>query len=135
MIAYALLKPNGCIDLAGISRQPPPGYVVLPPGLTPEFAPLLMHQEGQWLPRPELPPVALTGAGFAIVDCPEGVTAEVFDAETGVLLGRAISEGGSLSVETPDPGGYRVELIAPEPFVAPEPFTYSVEEPHADPQE
>ena len=48
MIFYAMLKPNGCIDYAGVSRRPPPGHVVLPEGLTPEYQLWIRYVDGMW---------------------------------------------------------------------------------------
>jgi hypothetical protein len=129
MSVWALLTPAGCIAAAGISKHPPEGHKVLPPGLTPEAAPRLRWLEGEWLPRPELPAPLLTPGGLRIEACPAGVICEVCDRDTGVLLGTVAAEDGLLSLDLPDPGAYRLTLSVPEPFLAPEPLTLVIPEP------
>lgn len=126
MICYAMLKPNGCIDYAGISRRPPPGYVVLPPGLTPEYQLWLMHVEGEWVERPAIPDWTRTPSGITIEDCPDGVILDVRDAETGAFLGSVESAGGRLDLDLPDPGAYRIGVSVPEPWAQPDPFTVDI---------
>lgn len=127
MIAFALLKPNGCIDLAGISRQPPPGYVALPPGLTPEFTPYLMYVDGQWQERPVLPEWQKNGHTVTLPVAPDETSVEVFDHETDALLGRATAESGSLTLDLPDSGTYRLETQVPDPWAPCEPQLIEIE--------
>jgi hypothetical protein len=129
MTVWALLTPGGCIAAAGISKHPPAGHKVLPPGVTPEAAPRLRWLDGDWAPRPALPAAVITEGGIRIEDCPEGVICEVCDRDTGVLLGVVEAEGGLLILDLPDPGAYRLTLSAPEPFLAPEPITLIIPEP------
>lgn len=127
MIAYAVLKPNGCIDFAGISRNPPPGYVPLPGDLTPEYQLWLMHVNGEWVERPELPYWTPTSTGIRIDACPDGVMVEVHDLDTGAFLGSIESGDGLLVLDLPDAGTYRISVSAPDPWVAPEPFALEID--------
>lgn len=129
MICWALLKPNGCIAAAGVSRHPPAGYVALPPQVEPIYAEYLMYLGGEWQPRPDLPLLVTGLAGCTIQDCPEGVAAVVYDAETHVHLGRVEAEEGVLAVDLPDPGTYRIEIEAPEPWVPPPPAIVTIHPP------
>ena len=118
MIFYALIRDNGCVDQAGISRNPPDGHVPLPPGALPEAAPRLMFVDGEWQMRPWLPPVDVGPIGFALSPAPDGLVCWVQDYETGALLGQAAAADGDLAVSLPDPGEYLITFDVPEPWVA-----------------
>lgn len=125
MIMWAITKENGCIELAGISKSPPTGHKVLP--VEPEFSDYLMWVDDGWVERPAFPDPVITNGRLLVENCPEGTTAFVYDAETYVHFGVATVENGSLDLELPDPGGYRIEIFPPEPWIKPEIFTVTTE--------
>lgn len=127
MIFYAILKPNGCIDYAGIDSRLPNGAVVLPEGILPEHQLWIMYVNGEWVERPLLPYWERTPTGIKIENCPDEVAFEVYDRDTGAYLGRAESEDGALILDLPDPGTYRIDVSVPDPWLKPDPFTVSIE--------
>lgn len=128
MIVWATLKENGCVDVAGISQHPPNGYIAMPSGLTPEFAPYLMFVEGEWQERPSIPEPVIGTTTIEIQNCPDEVIAEISDAEASVYLGEVESVDGVLEIELPDPGVYQIELVVPEPWQKPPLIRFTVEE-------
>lgn len=120
MICWVLLTPAGCVARAGIGRQPPAGHVPLPPGVGPAAADRIMYVDGAWQARPDLPPVQVTPTGRLIQDCPDGVQARIYDAETLACIGEVAAEAGALAIDLP-PGSYRIEFVAPEPWTPPPP--------------
>lgn len=122
MITYARLKPSGCIASIRISRTPPPDHIALPDGMGAECQSVLMRVAGEWVARPRLPEWTRAGGTIAIPDCPDGVVIEVHDAKSGAFFGR--SDDGSVTL--PDPGAYRIDIYAPDPWVSPPPFTVEI---------
>ena len=127
-VVWALLKENGCVDAAGISRAPPDGYVVLPVGTTPEIAPFILFADGDWQFRPSLPDPVMTDTTFSVPGCPDGVLCAVMDAETRAAFGIVESKDGTLTVELPDPGQYMLTFTVPDPWHTPDPLILTIPE-------
>ena len=127
-VVWALLKENGCVEMAGVSRTPPDGHVPLPAGTTPEIAPYIMYVDGDWQFRPSLPDPVMTATTFSVPECPDGVLCEVRDAETLAHLGSAQSSDGALTVELPDPGQYLLTFSVPDPWHTPDPLILTIPE-------
>lgn len=71
-----------------------------------------------WVPRPVCPqPMAVTPGVWQINDVPEGCCAEIYDEEFAAFMGRADAIGGTITIELPDPGMYKVEISAPSPWL------------------
>jgi hypothetical protein len=129
MIVWAQVNENGCVEMAGISRNPPEGHIPMPPGATPEMAPWIMHTPEGWQERPLLEEFQMVGSTALLLNIPDQTWAEVRDAETGVFLGHVTEDHNSLTITFPDPGSYRIEVFPPEPWVKPEIYVTTIEVP------
>ena len=115
MIHYAMLDATGVYPhTAGRGVALPKGALETPGDLLPAQIIRMMLDDGVWVPRPEVPPMAVTPPLVTCEGLPTGSTVTVSDGETGEVLATLTDP---ISLELPDPGPYQIEVTPPLPWL------------------
>jgi len=113
MIHWATLDPTGVYpQTAGRGLGLPEGAIEVPGDLLPRQIIRMMLDGGGWVPRPEVPPLAVTGGLVTCEGLPPGSVVTVTDGETGEVLATLTDP---TFFELPDPGPYSVDVTPPLP--------------------
>lgn len=115
MIHWATLDPSGFYPLsAGRGIAMPQGAVEVPGDLLPAQVIRMMLDGGEWVPRPEVPPLVVAAPQVTCEGLPPGSVVTVTDGETGEVLATLTDP---TFFELPDPGPYSVEVTPPLPWL------------------
>lgn len=124
-ILQVSLNQDGTVAETAHAPTLEPGFVEAPSGFAPNALGRLMRdQSGNWVLRPNLPGPTDLGNGLQWDNCPSGMSVDVYDGETGALLGQASPDANAaIYLSFPDPGPYRIEATAG--VYMPQEFTFT----------
>jgi len=92
----------------------PEGAEETPGDLLPVQIIRMMLDGGVWVPRPEVPPLAVTPPRVTCEGLPMGSMVTVTDGETGETLATLTDP---TLLDLPDPGPYQIDVTPPLPWL------------------